>query len=141
VVEIGGRNVNGTIRHLFGGASSYVSVDCVLGPGVDVVADGAEYVPEEPADTVVCCEVLEHAPNAPEILANARRMLDAGGVLIVTAAMAPREPHGCGGGPVGGEFYRNLHPVTLLDWLEGFSVRRYQTDPMLGDVRVLAVRS
>jgi hypothetical protein len=140
VVEIGGRNVNGTVRHLFGGAS-YVSVDTAAGPGVDVVGDGAAYSPPEPPDTVVCCEVLEHAENAAEILANAHRMLTAGGVLIVTAATAGRVPHGCGGGPVGDEFYRSVDSFDLVLWLEGFDVHILEMEPAVGDIRALAVKA
>ena len=63
VVELGARDLNGTVRDLFPSARGYTGVDLVAGPGVDVVADAADWRPREPApDLVVCCEVLEHTP-------------------------------------------------------------------------------
>ena len=119
VVEIGGRNINGTIRGLFG-KRKYVSIDLATGPGVDAVADGATYEPPEPAGVVVCCEVLEHAANADAICANACRMLKPGGMFIVTAAAEGRGPHSGtdGGRLLPGEFYRNVAEQDLNGWLE-----------------------
>lgn len=77
VVEIGGRDINGSVRPLFGDAA-YTATDIAPGRGVDVVADGATYTPDEAPDCVVCCEVLEHAANWRDIIANARRILEIG---------------------------------------------------------------
>jgi SAM-dependent methyltransferase len=123
VVELGARDVNGSVRALFGDAA-YVSVDIADGPGVDVVADAATFRPIEAPDTVVCCETLEHAPQAGAIVRNAIDMLAPGGVLLVTCASDPRAPHsGIDGGAVRpGEWYQNVPLDALAKWLEGTGV-------------------
>lgn len=123
VVELGGRDVNGSVRSLFGDCE-YVTVDVAPGPGVHFVGDAATWQPE-PArtfDTVVCTEVLEHTAVAERICANAHALLEPGGVFIVTAASIGRAPHSAvdGGGLRSGEFYRNVSPILLRKWLQAF---------------------
>ena len=45
VVDLGGRNVNGTTRDTIG-CDLYIAVDIAPGDGVDVVCDAAEYRPD-----------------------------------------------------------------------------------------------
>jgi hypothetical protein len=141
VVELGSRDFNGSVRGLFNGAA-YCGVDALPGYGVDVVADAAEFEPDMPPDTVVCCEVLEHTPNAAAICANARRMLGAGGVLIVTCATDPRAPHSAYDGLTvrDGEFYRNVPPDDLMAWLRGFEGVACQAYIDRGDLYAVAVK-
>ena len=145
VVELGSRDFNGTIRDLFAGAPSYVGVDLAPGAGVDVVADAADWRPaagEPPAETVLCCEVLEHTPRGGEIVRNAWALLAPGGHLVVTAAAPRRPPHSAtdGGALRPGEFYRNVQPPELRGWLEeaGFTVARFEEHPDRGDVYAVA---
>jgi len=118
VVEIGARDINGSVRRLFETAR-YLTTDIAPGPGVDLVADGATYEPGVAPDRVVCCEVLEHTPAAPAIVVNALRIVRPGGIVIPTAAGPGRAPHNAhDGGPVpAGEYYRNVDPSQLRDWL------------------------
>jgi SAM-dependent methyltransferase len=115
VVEIGGRNVNGSVRSLFP-TQRYSAIDVVDGPGVDIVADGADWRPSEPVDCVVCCEVLEHTQKVKAIVNNAAKMLRSGGRFIVTCAGRNRPP--CspidGGAPRPGEFYQNIELDLIL---------------------------
>lgn len=108
VVDAGGRDINGSPRHLFP-ASRYIAVDLYPGPGVDVVADIRDWQPPTVVDVVVCAEVLEHAPDPVGVLAACRRMLRPGGRLLLTAAAPPRLPHSHvdGGAPRPGEHYAN----------------------------------
>lgn len=140
VVEIGGKNVNGSIRSLFG--PSYIAIDRLAGPGVDVVADGAIYEPPEPAVCVVCCEVLEHADEARDLCRNAWRMLAPGGVFVITAAGDGRLPHSAvdGGALRPGEFYRNVTEADLRAWLELFAEVRIETNPVAKDIYAVAVK-
>lgn len=141
VVELGGRNFNGSIRPLFAGAEAYISVDLRAGCGVDVIGDAATYTPPEPPDTVVCCEVLEHAPNADAVVANALRILAPGGVLVLTCATDPRLPHSSvdGNRVRPGEHYANVPPEDLAAWLAGADVRILDSQPW-GDLQCLAVK-
>ena len=140
VVEFGSRNVNGSVRPLFSGVR-YIGVDLLPGPGVDVQADAATYTPPEPAGVVVCCEVLEHAPDAGAIVANAYRILAPGGVLILTAAGEGRIPHSAVDGKprlYPGEFYANVTSGDLTAWLAPFWAVSYGSDPTRRDVRATA---
>lgn len=139
VLDVGGRNINGTVRHLFQ-FNRYVSVDLYPGSGVDVVGDFTEYKGEQ-VDVVVCMEVAEHTPRWPAIIANAARHLPPGGLLIFTAAGPDRAPHSAtdGGELTQGEWYRNLEPDDLSDVLRGhFS--RHQVDVTGPDIRAVAWR-
>lgn len=141
VVEIGSLDVNGSVRGLFYDVMGYVGVDRVAGPGVDVVCDGAEYVPAFPVDVVVTTEALEHCAHWREVLLNAHRMLVPGGVLVVTAAGPERAPHSCDGGSLkAGEYYGNIRPGALLDALAPFAHRQVDADTRAGDVYAVAVK-
>lgn len=141
VLEIGSRQINGEIRSLFRAAESYVGLDLVAGAGVDVVADGATYQAPVAPDRIVCCEVLEHTPDAAAILANAWAQLAVSGWLVVTCAADPRPAHSAvDGGPLRpGEFYRNLTPRVIHDALKPApDLHDYDLDSMNGDLRVTA---
>lgn len=123
VVEFGARDINGSVRGLFGNAR-YLTTDIAAGPGVDLVADGATYEPGVAPDRVVCCEVLEHTPAAEAIVTNALRIVRPGGLVILTAAGPGRAPHSAmDGGPVGAdEYYANVDPDVLRAWLRPAAV-------------------
>lgn len=141
VVEIGARNINGTVRDLFPGRS-YVGVDDVPGDGVDVVANGAEYQPPTPPAIVVCTETLEHTSEAEAICRQVARILAPGGVFIVTAAGDGRAPHSAiDGGPLRpGEYYDNVGADQLRQWLSDFDHVRIQINPGPGDIYATAMR-
>lgn len=122
VVEIGGRNINGSIRSLFG--RNYTSTDIAPGEGVDVVASGADYQHPKPIDVAVCCEVLEHTPDVEAIIANLARQLSPTGRLILTAAGPTRTPHSAidGADLHAGEYYGNVEPERLQKALEAAGI-------------------
>lgn len=92
VVEIGSRDINGSVRPLFP-AATWVGIDLLPGPRVDIVGDATQYRPDSQVDLVICCEVLEHAPNWRELIAAAAGWLKPSGRLIVTCAAHNRRPH------------------------------------------------
>lgn len=142
VIEIGSRDVNGSIRGLFNGAL-YVGLDIAPGPGVDVVADGREWLPRRCVDTVVCAEVLEHCEEPEAIVRNASQMLVKGGRLILTCATTGRPPHsGVDGGPVRlGEHYQNVPLDTIREALcDGFSEWDAWKSDERGDLYVVATK-
>jgi SAM-dependent methyltransferase len=128
VLEIGGQDMNGSVRDLFSppradahrrSPAGYLSLDIAPGPGVDVVADAATWRPLDPDRkfaVVVCCEVLEHTPDWRAILQTAYDVLAPTGVLIVTCA-GPGRPVHSGRSPVAelepDEWYRNITPEEL----------------------------
>ncbi len=118
VYEIGSLNLNGSVRVLFRGAQ-YHGVDIVPGQGVDVVADGATYVPPFVPDCVVCCEVLEHTPKAPAIVKQMAEVVEPGGLVLVSCAGPSRGPHSAvDGGPLRpGEYYGGVGYDQLVAWM------------------------
>jgi SAM-dependent methyltransferase len=139
VLELGGLNINGSVRPYFPGAQ-YVSVDIVPGPGVDVVADATTYRPDDRYDAVVCCEVLEHVPDPDGFVATAWGSLHPGGLFILTAACPPRAAHSAvDGGPLrAGEYYRNVDVDLLARWLVGWKDTEITVHEDRGDVYALA---
>jgi hypothetical protein len=117
-LECGARDVNGSVRDLFPN-TSWVGVDIGDGPGVDVVADFADYTHPEPVDLVVSTEVLEHTCRWRDIVAAAARNLRDGGKVIITAASHGRAPHSAvdGGPDIGSEHYANIDPHELHEAL------------------------
>lgn len=139
-LEIGSRNVNGSVRDLFR-CAEYVGVDVLPGPGVDVVADGATFDADWPFDVVVCTEVLEHAADPAALCRNLMALCQPGGAIIMTAATPDRPPHSAiDGGPLrDGEPYRGVTPADLRAWLAGCRAVVID-DSVPGDVYCLAVR-
>lgn len=120
VIEIGSRDINGTIRGLFDGAT-YVGLDLYEGPSVDWVGSALDYAPEERVEAVVCCEVLEHAAEWREIVTVGAGWLKPGGALIVTCAGPNRRPHSALDGKHRlhpGEHYGNITAAELRSVIE-----------------------
>jgi SAM-dependent methyltransferase len=140
VVDVGGRNINGTVRDLFPD-SDYTAIDILDGPGVDVVSDFLDFTPKRKADTVVCCEVAEHTPDWRKHLAHAADILKVGGRLIFTAAGPTRAPHSAFDGAElrDGEHYENIDPAALKRQL-----RKHFADVVVDelgdDVRAVATK-
>ncbi len=141
VVEFGSLDINGSVRGLFPPGQAYLGVDLQEGPGVDLVADVRDA--DLPlCDLVVCCEVLEHHPDAEGIIRAAYRCMLPGGRFIATMAMHPRAPHSAiDENPIRPwEFYRNVEPGELLGWLSGWAEREVFPHPSRGDLYAVAVR-
>ena len=141
VLDLGGRDVNGTTHDLWANPGRYVVVDAYPHESVDVVADAANLFLDERFDVVTSTECLEHAEFAAGIVRAAYDHLAPGGCFIATMAGPGRAPHGQHGDhePAEGEFYRNVEPNELAQWLReaGFKGVVHQ----LGlDVRCVAWR-
>lgn len=144
VLDIGGRNVNGTVRDLFP-ESAYTALDVRPGDGVDIVADAAVWHPDGRAwDVVVCTEVFEHTPDWKLICATAYAALRDGGMFVATMAGPGRPEHSAvDGGPLQtGEYYDNIEPDDLYAALTACGFREIVVDEQHNpnDVRCVAVR-
>lgn len=123
VLDIGGRDLNGSTRFLFPNAQPYHVLDILPGDNVDFEADAADWRPEDGFryDLVVTTETFEHAKRWPEILKTAWDVLKPGGWLIFTCAGPGRPPHS-GHAAVWelapGEFYGNVSPEEIREVLE-----------------------
>ncbi len=130
VVELGSRNVNGSVRGLWPGAE-YIGIDTRPGPEVDVIADAASWEPAQSADLVVCNNLLEHVPEPWRVLDNALRILKPEGYLILVAPGPGWPAHGIDGGALApGEHYRNVSELEIDTWLgeAGFTHRAIEMD-------------
>lgn len=141
ILEIGSRDVNGSIRSLFQHADRYLGIDIRPGEGVDVVADAAIFQSDERFDTCVCMEVLEHTDKQREICRTAYRHLLKGGILLVTAAGIGREPHSAidGGTLKDGEYYQNVTVADLRWWMSDFQLVMASTETP-GDVYAIGIK-
>lgn len=117
VVEYGSRDVNGSVRELFTG--DYLGLDREPGPGVDVVADGADWDGDHSFDVAVSTEALEHTRRWRQVVDSMARAVRPGGWLFITCATEPRAPHSAvdGGQLQPGEDYNNVDPIDMEDEL------------------------
>lgn len=141
VVEFGSLDINGSVRGLFD-ADHYHGIDLQRGPGVDEVADAVTWRAENPVDAIVCCEVLEHAPDVSGVIESASANLKRGGLFFMTCATDPRAPHSAvdGGKIREGEHYENVDTVefTSLLSLHGFMLIHMAVHTDRGDLYALA---
>lgn len=145
VLEIGGRDINGSPRALFPNATVYRVLDIADGPNVDIVADAATWTPDDEYDVVVCTEVFEHTPHWRDICATAYKACRPGGKFIATMAGPGRPAHSAvdgGWSLYPGEHYANVHPEELRQALEACGWRDVVVDQRSNpaDVRTVAVR-
>lgn len=142
VLDLGGRNVNGTTRPLFADTTTYVVVDLADADNVNVIADAADVDLGVTFDVVVSTELLEHTDRGAAIVANAYRHAEPGGMFVATMAGPGRAPHGQHGAalPAPDEFYRNVHPDDLRGWLSSAGFTMFEIDRAGVDVRCWARR-
>jgi SAM-dependent methyltransferase len=142
VLDIGGRDVNGTNRELFPNADPYVVLDLRPGANVDIVADAVAWQPDRAYDLVVCTEVFEHTPEWPAIVATAHRALRVGGRLIVTCAGPGRPAHSAIEATAlqAGEYYENVSKADLLEHLYAVGFSSAETERLNADTRGTAIK-
>lgn len=145
VLDIGGRNINGTVRNLFSGATVYTVLDIADGQGVDIVADASTWTPDQQYDVVVTAETFEHTDVWPKICATAAAALKLGGRFIATMAGPGRPAHSAvDGGPTlyPGEYYGNVEPDDLRAVLAGCGFTDVVIDQQRqpADVRCVATK-
>lgn len=120
VLDIGGRNVNGTPQELFPNAR-YMVLDIRAGANVDIVADAASWIPWAPIfDLVLSTECFEHTPEYAAICQTAYAACKPGGRFVVTCAGPGRAPHSAfvEAELQPGEYYGNVGPNELRNALQ-----------------------
>lgn len=98
VLEVGSRDVNGTLRSVLGElVDEYVGVDIEDGPGVDVVMNGLDIVSRfgrASFQVVVSTEMIEHCEPWREALVAMVETLAPGGLLLITTRSPGFALHG-----------------------------------------------
>lgn len=113
-IDLGGRDVNGTVHALFPGVA-WTVLDIEPHPSVDIVADVTTWEPVGTYDVALSTEAIEHIAAWPRIISAGFAVLKPGGYMIVTGGSTGRGPHSCNGVvPVPkGEHYGNVAPDDL----------------------------
>jgi len=92
ILEVGALQVPGQegyadLRPFFPG-KEYIGVDLRPGPGVDRIEDAQSLsFGDEVIGSVICCETLEHIPDALQAVREMIRVLRPGGTLLITSVM------------------------------------------------------
>jgi SAM-dependent methyltransferase len=101
VLEVGARNVNGSLRQHVSqfGPSSYVGIDPLDGPGVQVVMtvqQAAQRWGRDQFELIICTSTLEHVEDWRGAVSAMKRLCKPGGTILLTvpgpAAMYHGEP-------------------------------------------------
>ena len=145
VLDLGGRDINGSARDAFPNATRYTVLDILPGDGVDVVANAATWEPGEQWDVVVSAECFEHTAEWPAICRTAYKACAPGGRLIITTAGPGRPPHSGIDGLfrlLPGEHYANVPASELERVLRETGWRDVLVDsqPNPADTRAVATR-
>ena len=82
VIDIGSLDINGTYRDLFP-RSTYIGVDKVKGPNVDVIMDSKEWEELSNVDIVISGQTLEHVADIPKLMTSIFNVLKTDGLLII----------------------------------------------------------
>ena len=98
VLELGARDVNGSVRPVLETwqPATYVGVDLEPGAGVDLVLDASELITrlgQERFDVVIATEMIEHVRDWRHIVSTMKRLLRPGGILLVTTRSRGFEYH------------------------------------------------
>jgi SAM-dependent methyltransferase len=146
VLDLGGRDINGSPRALWPNAIRYTVLDILPGGGVDIVADAATFDPDgEQWDVVCAAEIFEHTASWPAICRTAYRACRSGGRFIVTTAGPGRPPHSGIDGQFRlhpGEHYANVPAFELERVLKetGFHDVIVDSQPLPADTRAVATK-
>lgn len=145
VLDLGGRSINGSPRHLFP-AAAYTVLDIRPADDVDIVADAATWDPGGRTwDVIIAAETFEHTASWRAICRTAFAACAPGGRLIVTTAAPGRPPHSAVDGQwrlLPGEHYANIRPAELRRVLAeaGWADVAIDVQPSPADVRATAVK-
>lgn len=137
VLEVGSMDVNGSLRpHVLAlGPMSYLGVDFMTGPGVDVICDAShleQRFGKNTFDVIISTEMLEHAEDWRGAVLAMKSVLRPGGIFLITA----RGP----GFPLHGYPY-DWHRFTMHDFrrmFADFEICVVRDDPQYPGVLLLA---
>lgn len=144
ILEIGSYNFNGSIKPLFIKKfefCTYAGIDIRPGPGVDYVKDAGDknlrwnFIP----NIIVCCEVLEHAEHAKQIIHNIQLLKPT--LTFITCASEKRKPHGVNGAepPDTNEWYQGIKKEELQEWMRDFNITFIEENKQAGDLYALGI--
>lgn len=106
VIELGSRDVNGSIRPLVNSLNpkTFIGVDIEDGPNVDVICSAEEIFScfeRECFDVVLSTEMLEHVLDWKKVISNIKNLCKPGGTILITTRSYGFIYH-----PTPGDFWR-----------------------------------
>jgi len=140
VIELGSRNVNGSLRPLVLSKqpSEYIGVDIERGPGVDrvcSVCDVASKFGKESFDLAIATELLEHVRDWRSAVSNMKAILKPGGILLITTRSRGFPYHG-----FPNDFWR-YGPEDMEKIFSDFDILALEKDPANPGVFLKAKKS
>jgi len=140
VIEIGSRDINGSVRSLFPNAQ-WTGIDLYAGPAVDIVGSALDYTPPDTVDMVICCEVFEHAAEWRELIQWSAAWLKQGGMMLITCAGEGRLPHSHHDGCQlrDGEYYENISPEEIRDSMESAGIHVLIATTLGNDTQAMGI--
>jgi len=87
ILEIGSKDITGSVREFFSDAGEYIGTDMERGFGVDVIIDAHDLLKKfrkNSFDVVICCEMLEHDNDPFKTINIMNQLVKKDGFLIVT---------------------------------------------------------
>jgi len=119
VMDIGSYDYNGSYRTLFeGGSTTYIGVDIIPGPNVNMIIDSVEWhTIKVNVDAVISGQTLEHVEHVPKLLWQIKEKLRPGGLICIIAPSAG-PPHDFP------SWYRNYSVESMTGFIKdaGFEV-------------------
>lgn len=94
VLEVGSLDINGSVRQFFTDCD-YLGIDVGEGKGVDLVCQAQEFqAPAFSFNTAISCECFEHNPYWIASFENMHRVVEKGGLVVMSCATTGRAEHG-----------------------------------------------
>lgn len=88
VLEVGSRNVNGSVREIIMShqPTSYVGIDMEDGPDVNIILSAEEITSyfRKQFGLIICTEMLEHAEDWRKCINEMKQALTIGGTILIT---------------------------------------------------------
>lgn len=137
IIEVGAFNVNGSLRPMIEALcpSSYIGVDLIAGPGVDVVCDADDLMHHFGMgvfDLLICTEMLEHVRDWKATVSNFKHILKPGGKLFVTTRSKGYPYHGA-------PFDCWRYELEDMKWIfSDFEIECLEPDPLFPGVFLIA---
>ena len=124
ILEVGSRNVNGSLRPFVRAflPREYIGVDIVPGRGVDEICDVYELRHRFDVysfDGVICTEMIEHVEDYSTAVIIMRSMVAPGGWMFLSAPGPGFPPHDYP------HDYHRFTPQDLIGLLDGWDVEAY----------------
>ena len=115
ILEIGSQNINGSVRHFFPNAQSYLGIDLCISTDVDWTVPGQLIeLPDGWAEVAISTECFEHCKDWEKVMINMIRITDINGMILMTCASTGRATHGTidsdvESSPFTSDYYKNLN--------------------------------